>query len=105
MILGLILPWMSNSGYPYRETLLQWIWQELEFDTTSLQTTDGETVEIICPGTINQGAGPDFSGAELRIGALKVYGNVEIHIEPGHWTQHKHRESENFNSVDTTRGV
>lgn len=90
---------MSNSGYPYRETLLQWIWQELEFDTTSLRTSDGESVEIINPGTINHGAGPDFSGAELRIGSLKVYGNIEIHIQPGHWAQHKHRESENFNSV------
>lgn len=90
---------MSSSGYPYRETLLQWIWQELEFDTTSLRTTDGEPVEIIQPGTINRGAGPDFSGAELRIGALKIYGDVEIHIHPGHWAQHRHRESEDFNSV------
>lgn len=90
---------MSNSGYPYRETLLQWIWQELEFDTTSLQTSGGESIEIINPGVINSGAGPDFSGAELRIGALKLFGDIEIHIRPGHWALHKHQESTNFNSV------
>lgn len=90
---------MSNSGYPYRETLLQWIWQELEFDTTSLQTSGGQPIEIIEPGELNTGAGPDFTGASLRIGPLKHFGDVEIHIQPGHWSQHKHQESENFNRV------
>ena len=90
---------MNDSDYPYQETLLQWIWKELEFNTISLQTTDGESVEIIHPGTINTGAGPDFSRAELRIGALKVFGDVEIHIHPKHWVQHKHQESNKFNSV------
>jgi hypothetical protein len=90
---------MSNSGYPYQETLLQWIWQELEFDTTSLQTTDGQPVEIIDPGTINNGAGPDFTGVSVRIGPLKLFGDVEIHIHPGHWAQHNHQASARFNRV------
>lgn len=90
---------MSNNNYPYQETLLQWIWQELEFDTTSLQTTDGQPIEIIEPGDLNTGAGPDFIGASLRAGTLKLFGDVEIHIHPGHWYQHKHQESESFNRV------
>jgi hypothetical protein len=90
---------MSNSGYPYRETLLQWIWQELEFDTTSLRTSTGEPVEIIEPGTINHGAGPDFLNAEVRIGPLKFFGDVEIHINPKHWAQHNHSGSADFNGV------
>jgi len=88
-----------SSGYPYQETLLQWIWQELEFDTTSLQTTDGQPVEIIDPGTINNGAGPDFTGVSVRIGPLKLFGDVEIHIHPGHWAQHNHQASARFNRV------
>lgn len=59
-----------SSGYPYRETLLQWIWQELEFDPSSLKTTDGKPIEIVDPGTINKGAGPDFTHACIRIGLL-----------------------------------
>ena len=90
---------MNDGRYPYQETLLQWIWEELEFDTTSLHTYKGEPVEIIHPGTINTGAGPDFSRAELRIGALKIFGDVEIHIHPAHWVQHKHQESNKFNRV------
>lgn len=90
---------MSNSGYPYRETLLQWIWQELEFDTTSLQTSTGDSIEIIKPGKINSGAGPDFKDAELRINSLKFFGDVEIHIKNSHWAQHNHQESGDFNSV------
>jgi len=90
---------MSNSGYPYRETLLQWIWRELEFDTTSLRTSTGDSVEIIKPGTINNGAGPDFKNAELRINSLKFFGDVEIHIKNSHWAQHNHKESDDFNSV------
>jgi hypothetical protein len=90
---------MSNSGYPYQETLLQWIWQELEFDTTSLQTPDGQPIEIIDPGTINTGAGPDFTNASIRIGSLKLFGDVEIHIHSGHWAQHNHQESDRFNGV------
>ncbi|WP_340106757.1 DUF2851 family protein [Rhodohalobacter sp. 8-1] len=90
---------MSNSAYPYQETLLQWVWQELEFDTTSLRTAEGQPVEIIEPGELNTGAGPDFLGASFRIGPLKLFGDVEIHIHPGHWSQHNHQRSERFNRV------
>jgi hypothetical protein len=90
---------MSNSGYPYRETLLQWIWKELEFDTTSLRTSAGDLVEIIKPGKINNGAGPDFKDAEIRINSLKFFGDVEIHIKNRNWAEHNHEESDDFNSV------
>lgn len=90
---------MNKRGYPYHETLLQWIWQELEFNTTSLQTTDGRPVKIIEPGTKNSGAGPDFSNATVRINNLILHGDIEIHIHPRHWNHHKHSESERFNRV------
>lgn len=90
---------MNKSGFPYRESLLQWIWQELEFNTTSLQTRCGTPVEIIDPGKINSGAGPDFTQAKLRMGNLTVHGDVEIHIHPNHWNHHKHSESCKFNGV------
>lgn len=88
-----------SSGYPYRETLLQWTWQELEFDTSSLKTTDGEPIEIVDPGTINKGAGPDFTQACIRIGRLKLHGSVEIHIYPEAWSQHGHEQSSDFDAV------
>lgn len=90
---------MSGSSYPYRETLLQWIWQELEFDTSSLIASDGETLEIVNPGKLNTGAGPDFTNACIRIGEIKLHGSVEIHTYPGAWSQHRHEQSDRFDSV------
>ena len=90
---------MNESGYPYRETLLQWIWQELEFDTSSLKTSTGDTLEIVDPGKINTGAGPDFTNACVRIKGLKLHGSVEIHTYPDAWVHHRHEESDRFDSV------
>lgn len=90
---------MNKRGFPYRESLLQWIWQELEFNTTSLETRCSTPVEIIDPGKINNGAGPDFTQVKLRMGNLTVHGDVEIHIHPNHWNHHKHSESSKFNGV------
>lgn len=90
---------MNKSGFPYRESLLQWIWQELEFNTTSLQTRCGNPVEILDTGKINNGAGPDFTHAKLRMGNITVHGDVEIHIHPNHWNHHNHSESCKFNGV------
>ena len=42
------------------ERLLQYIWQFQYFNKTSLETVEGETVEIVYQGSYNTNQGPDF---------------------------------------------
>ena len=42
------------------EALFQFIWKMRLFDHAALNTTDGEAVDILHPGTQNHHAGPDF---------------------------------------------
>lgn len=90
---------MKPPDYPYDESLLQWIWQHLEFDTRNLATECGRKVEIIEPGEQNKGAGPDFYGSIIRIDGVEVHGDVELHIVPEGWARHGHGTSETFNRV------
>lgn len=90
---------MSSKEFPYREALLQWIWQELQFHTQSMCCSDGTPIQILEPGKPNSGAGPDFTEAIFRYGNLKVHGDVEIHTHPGQWNAHNHSASAAFNRV------
>lgn len=89
---------MTNHR-PYREELFQWIWQQIEFDCTNVETTCGKSLKIMDTGSLNHGAGPDFLGAHLRIEGRDWYGSVEIHNKPGGWYQHEHHTDQAFNSV------
>lgn len=88
----------ENTG-TYRETLFQWIWEQVEFDCQNLKTTCGKRVTIIEPGVRNHGAGPDFLQAHLVIDGLTWHGSVEIHKTTSGWNAHQHNEDENFNNV------
>jgi len=90
---------MSKPGYPYNESLLQWIWQNLEYDSQNLRTECGQTVQIIDTGRKNHGAGPDFSGSVIRLDGLEFHGDTELHIYPTGWINHQHSASDLFNRV------
>ncbi|WP_069130559.1 DUF2851 family protein [Rhodohalobacter halophilus] len=83
----------------YSESLLQWVWENLQFDCSGLKLQNGESLGIEDPGEINHGSGPDFKGAVLRVGQLKHHGSVEIHLNEEEWFAHGHHLDENFNSV------
>jgi hypothetical protein len=83
----------------YKESLLQWVWQELQFNCSDLQTTCGKKIEIYDNGIRNNGAGPDFSGAHLFIDGLVWHGSVEIHNTAEEWFRHGHQHDQNFNNV------
>jgi len=72
------------------EALLQAIWQHRLFSPLGLKTTDGQIVEVLSPGLLNQGAGPDFAQARLRIDGQELVGAVELHLEEAGWFQHGH---------------
>lgn len=90
---------MSEPGYPFDESLIQWVWGHLQFDTQALQTRCGRAIQIVDPGKQNHGAGPDFFGSVIRIEGAELHGDVELHIHPDGWNQHKHSASSEFNRV------
>ncbi len=83
----------------YGESLIQWIWQECAFESDRLRTICGKEIQILEPGILNHGAGPDFLNATLIIGGLKWVGNIEIHNTPGDWFRHGHHIDRAYNNV------
>ena len=81
------------------EKLLQYIWQFQCFNLNQLQTTDGEAVLIIQPGTSNSNQGPDFKDAKIKIADTTWAGHVELHILSSDWLAHKHSSDENYKNV------
>ncbi len=95
-----ILHLVSEMGRQrYSESLLQWIWQELQFNCTGLRTTGGQALEVVEPGRLNRGRGPDFLEAVIRIGGLEWHGAVEIHFQEREWFGHGHHKDHAFDGV------
>lgn len=81
------------------ERLLQYIWQFQYFNKTSLVTIEGETLQIIYPGTFNYNQGPDFVAAKIKLGSTTWAGSIELHINSSNWKDHKHAADRNYNNV------
>lgn len=88
-----------SSRPTYHEALLHWIWEHQQFDLRALRTNDGKAVGIHDPGRLNKSDGPDFEGAELTVGNLRWYGDIEMHWQLRDWKQHGHQSNPNFNNV------
>lgn len=82
-----------------QERFLHRVWQLSLFDKAGLKTTAGEKVEVLQPGLLNEHAGPDFSGARLRIGELEWHGDVEIHLKSSDWLAHQHQHDKAYDRV------
>lgn len=90
---------MSNTAKSYHEKLLHWIWETRHFDYQNLKSCSGKNIEIHQPGKLNRSDGPDFSSAEITIGRLRWYGDVEIHWKLSDWKAHEHHRDSSFNNV------
>jgi hypothetical protein len=83
----------------FTEDFLHYVWKFRLFDARNLQTTDGETVEVISPGIHNHHSGPDFHDVRVRIGDTVWAGNAEIHINADDWHKHNHTLDAAYNNV------
>ena len=88
-----------NGTEDMTERLLQFIWQFQYFNKGELQTTTGEEIQIIFPGTYNTNQGPDFNDAKIMIGKTTWAGNVELHMLSSDWKRHNHQNDKNYNNV------
>jgi hypothetical protein len=81
------------------EKLLQYIWQFQHFNRVGLQTTGGESVQVIFQGGLNKNQGPDFTDAKIRIGSTVFAGTVELHCKTSEWQKHGHQNDPNYTNV------
>ncbi|HUP12396.1 MAG TPA: DUF2851 family protein [Niastella sp.] len=81
------------------EKLLQFIWQFQYFSRANLRTIEGESLEILFPGKLNNNQGPDFLDAKLRIGTTLFAGSVELHLKTSDWSRHGHTSDSNYSNV------
>ncbi|MCB9315175.1 MAG: DUF2851 family protein [Lewinellaceae bacterium] len=82
-----------------REDFLHFLWRWRRFDAQNLQTTDGEILEVLHPGELNQHAGPDFFNARIRLGETLWAGNVEMHLNASDWLAHNHHTDPAYDNV------
>ncbi|CAN5206507.1 DUF2851 family protein [soil metagenome] len=82
-----------------KEKLLQFIWQFSYFNKGALTVSTGEYLQILHPGNINQGQGPDFLNAKICIGKTIWAGNIELHINASDWDLHKHSSDNNYKNI------
>lgn len=80
------------------EQLLHYIWKFRLFQK-DLKTTNGQSIEVIDPGTLNTDAGPDFFNSKIKVGNKVWVGNVEIHQSSDDWYKHKHDTNKSYNTV------
>jgi len=64
-----------------------------------MRTVDGRVVQVIDPGQINTGAGPDFFNAKIAIDGRTWAGDVEIHVRATDWHRHGHDKDPAYDSV------
>ena len=88
---------------PFKETggekLLQYIWQFGYYNKSNLQTSDGESITVVSPGTCNKNQGPDFLNARVKIGNTILAGNIELHLQTSDWKKHQHESDQTYKNV------
>jgi len=82
-----------------QENFLCYIWKNRLFNSTSLITTRGETLEITDTGKQNSNSGPDFLNAKVKIGTTLWAGNIEIHKKASDWMKHNHDQDKAYDNV------
>jgi len=82
-----------------KEDFLHYVWKFQKFPYKDLNTTQGDSLQVIHPGFHNKYDGPDFKQAQLLVGALKWVGSVEVHLKSSDWYRHNHQLDQNYDTV------
>jgi hypothetical protein len=79
------------------EELMYFVWQQRLFLT--IETLDGQPIDILHPGLRNYDAGPDFFNAKIKQDGIVWAGNVEMHVKASDWYRHHHQDDPAYESV------
>ncbi len=75
------------------------IWQYQLLDRAELTTEDGEPIEIIYPGRLNDDRGADFRDALIATSRGLIKGDIEVHVKSSGWQAHQHHRAPVYNRV------
>lgn len=78
---------------------MQYVWQHRLWLPEDMTAVDGRRIDVLDPGLLNTGSGPDFFNAKIRIGADTWAGNIEIHVRASDWHRHGHDSDPAYDSV------
>lgn len=81
------------------EKILQYAWKWRLYGNSDLRLADGRRFRILDPGSLNQGAGPDFFNAKIELDGFEWAGNVELHIRASDWWRHGHHLDERYSGI------
>ncbi len=81
------------------EDFLHYVWKYQHFTKRQLTCSDGQSLQVIKPGTHNMNAGPDFLNSRVKIGETLWAGNVEIHTNASDWYNHNHQSDPAYENV------
>lgn len=81
------------------EQLLHYTWKHKIFPLCELRTTDGRLLEVLNPGIHNTDAGPDFTGAKIKLDGIEWVGNVELHLKTSDWFRHHHDTDAAYDNI------
>ncbi len=76
---------------------MYFVWQQRLFLT--IETLNGQPLDILHPGLRNYDAGPDFFNAKVRMDGIVWAGNVEMHVKASDWYRHHHQDDPAYDSV------
>ncbi len=82
-----------------REEIIQQFWNAKIPIQKELKTTENQRLQIIDFGKLNNGQGPDFTGAHVLINGISHYGSIEIHVDSKNWLEHQHHLDVKYASV------
>ena len=74
-------------------------WQHQLLGRAELATEDGEPIEIIYPGRINDDQGADFRDAVIATRGKLIQGDIEVHVKSSGWQAHQHHRDPVYNRV------
>lgn len=81
------------------EELMQYVWRFRLWPPSVMVTVGGQRIDVIDPGELNRGSGPDFFNAKISIGGQMWIGNVEIHVRASDWMRHGHDTDRAYDNV------
>lgn len=81
-----------------KEAFLYYLWEN-RLITGTLNTTEGQAVEIVQTGYRNQNSGPDYLEAKIKIDGEIWAGHVEIHVKTSDWNRHGHQNDKAYRNV------
>jgi len=98
MVCETLAPDVKSYSIPLKESYIQALWNHYA-TIKSFETTAGEVVEVLDPGTWNDEAGPDFLRAKITIAGERIEGDVELHLVASDWYAHQHDDNPAYDSV------